>query len=517
MSDIGDLIEGRYRVERSVGSGGMGIVYLATDLLANRRVAVKVMGASIDPSVAARARLEREIELLSRVDSPHVAKFLAAGYLDDGLPYYVMEFLEGRDLKAELRYRGPLPYREAAAYIAQACRGIAVAHRLGIVHRDLKPHNLFLTGLDGVRTVKIVDFGVAKSLGATDPGLTATNASVGTPLYMSPEQLIDAQEISTKADVWALGVILYELLAGFSPFSDSSPGAVIAAVTLDDPVPIQKVRRDIPVEIAKAIDLALRKLPRDRIDSAEELEQLLLHHATPDRLLIVPADVDMQTRSAVERPPRTRVSAYLRDQILAAIDADAPQERVTLRCLPTASTETSRPLPERLSLIPALQSLRPELHELMGRVSEGSPARSADAQQRRFSNATRRSLKLLALVLMVPTSMLAYRQHSRRVTGPSPAISPSTATQPLSSVVLPNTPYAQVDSMIVGTQAKDGARSVAPETATVETMRVGVFASEGPPKKARNTLRVASEAMSKAAGTAATAQTSPTRIVPKHL
>ncbi|HEY5962174.1 MAG TPA: serine/threonine-protein kinase, partial [Polyangiaceae bacterium] len=150
MSGPGELIDGRYRLDHSVGSGGMGIVYQAVDEQTGRRVAVKVLHSRVVGSTDARARLQREIDVLSRLHSPYIAELLAAGYLEDDSPYFVMEFLEGRDLKAELRRRGPLPHAEAAAYLVQACRGIAVAHAQGIIHRDLKPHNLFLIGLDAV-------------------------------------------------------------------------------------------------------------------------------------------------------------------------------------------------------------------------------------------------------------------------------------------------------------------------------------------------------------------------------
>ena len=515
MSDVGDLIEGRYRVERKVGSGGMGVVFQATDLLTSSTVAVKVMSTSTDPSIAARARHQREVELLARLHSPHVAKFLAAGYLGDGLPYFVMEFLEGRDLKAEVRRRGQLPCAEAAAYVVQACRGIAVAHRLGIVHRDLKPHNLFLTGLSGARTVKIVDFGVAKCLGSADPGLTATDAAVGTPLYMSPEQLIDARAISTKADVWALGVILYELLAGFSPFADNSPGAVIAAVTLDEAVPIQKVRQDVPDGIAIAIDLALRKQPQDRIGTAEELEQLLCPHATPDALLIVPSDVDVQTQSAIERPARTRVSAFLRDQILAAIDAESPGERATLRCLPTAPTQGSRPLPERLSLVPALRSLTPELPELIGRATASKPAPLADAPKRR--GAVSKALLAIAVTTAVPAGTLWYRQYAQRspVSESLQATSPAQPIQSMPTQLSPNPDAFQGPSPAIPQQV--AANAEAAEPATPPTKHRAAAESAEVINIVRPTIRHIAGPATATDVSVAPLQSDSRRIVPRHL
>lgn len=429
-----------------------------------------------------------------------------------------MEFLEGRDLKAELRRRGPLPYGEAAAYMVHACRGIAVAHRLGIVHRDLKPHNLFLTGLDRVRTLKIVDFGVAKSLNASDPGLTATDAAVGTPLYMSPEQLIDARATSTKADVWALGVILYELLAGFSPFADSSPGAVIAAVTLDDPVPIQKVRPDVPDELARAIELALMKRPSDRIDTAEQLEQLLLGHATADQQLIVPSELDLQTQSAIARPPRTRTSAFLREQILAAIDADSPQERATLRCLPTGSTKGSQPLPERLSLVPALRSLTPELPALINKATASNPAPTLEVARRPSKRATAGALALLALVVAVPASILGYSQRAKRPTGSESVVAPLAASaQPKSAALHTDARDARDELAASQESTAANAESLELEPTTPGLKRIAVTDSEAPAKRARSTSRGAAIAVPATPTPVAPATTTAAKIVPRHL
>ena len=260
----------------------MGTVYLARDVLKNVQVAIKVLASTATQSKVARLRLRQEIEILSRLHSPHIAGLFSAGFLPDQSPYLVMEYLEGRDLKAELRLRGPLPIAESVAYVVQACRGISVAHKANIVHRDLKPHNLFLTLLNTARRLKVLDFGVAKVLDAeADLSLTTTDTVIGTPLYLCPEQLLDSKAISPKSDIWALGVILYELLVGFTPFTDDSPGAVIAAITLDDPVPIRQLRSDIPVELANVIEQVLVKLPRERIASVDELEQLLLPFSLP--------------------------------------------------------------------------------------------------------------------------------------------------------------------------------------------------------------------------------------------
>ena len=263
----------------------MGLVYQATDLLHGSGVALKLIKSTVLADPLAKMRLAREFEVLSRVESDTVVRALAADVMEDGTPYLVMELLAGRDLRRESRQRGPLPIGEAVAYVAQACRGVAVIHSHGIVHRDLKPHNLFITNLDGARKIKILDFGIAK-WSKDDPSVTATNGAVGTPLYMSPEQLRDPSAFSELSDVWSLGAILYELLVGFAPFSASSASAVIAAVLSDAVVPLHSLRSDVPDALDDVVRRALAKEPAQRWQSAESLETALLQFAQPEPMIV---------------------------------------------------------------------------------------------------------------------------------------------------------------------------------------------------------------------------------------
>jgi serine/threonine protein kinase len=358
MLGSGESIDGRFQLERSIGSGGMGTVYLALDVLKNVHVAVKVLASAATQSKVARLRLRQEIEILSKLHSPHIAGLFSTGFLPDQSPYLVMEYLEGRDLKAELRLRGPLPIAESVAYVVQACRGISVAHKANIVHRDLKPHNLFLTQLNAARILKVLDFGVAKVLCSTaDLSLTTTDTVIGTPLYLCPEQLLDSKAISPKSDVWALGVILYELLVGFTPFTDDSPGAVIAAITLDDPVPIRQLRSDIPVGLAKVIERALAKLPNARIASVDELEQLLLPFSLPPDRIIITATNEAPISSLIERPERHHGELDLRNYIKKTVNESQSHERETVRHMQAAKAIESTPPVERLSLLPELRHI----------------------------------------------------------------------------------------------------------------------------------------------------------------
>jgi serine/threonine-protein kinase len=358
MTELGDVIDGRFRLERTLGTGGMGIVYLATDLSIDRQVAVKILRSTVIQSEEARIRLQREMEVLARLKSPHVAEYHSSGYLPDHSPYLVIEYLNGRDLRAELRRRGMIPIPEACAYLLQTCRGIAVAHAQNIVHRDLKPHNLIVTCLEGPRLVKIVDFGIAKILGEADLGLTASDTAVGTPLYMCPEQLLGARRITTRSDVWSLGVILYELISGTSPFSDDSPGAVIAAITLDEPVPIRQLLPETPKDLAELIHSALQKRPERRLPTVEAMAETLRRFALPDDALTVQTD-SQEGASQKPRPPPPRLQRkrYLRDEIRSSVDRILVDDSVATQELARASAVPSAVDPERLGRVPTMAAV----------------------------------------------------------------------------------------------------------------------------------------------------------------
>jgi serine/threonine-protein kinase len=309
----GDRIAGKYRILKTIGQGGMGTVYLAQHERLNRQVAVKVLHSELLETDEAVTRFEREIQAMALVRHRHVAEALDADVLDDGSPFLVMEYLEGRDLRAELKLRRAIPYREAVAYVIQACEGVAAVHDVGIIHRDLKPHNLFVENLTGARCVKVLDFGVAKFLSGIDVSMTATDKSVGTPLYMSPEQLSRPKDVSPITDVWSLGVVLYELIAGVSPFAGEGPGAVVAAIMLDEPALLSRVVPDVPVALSDVVVDALVKSPANRIGSVRELASKLLPFGLPIEQLIV------SSTTTSRRPIKVPLRASLRPDLSARI------------------------------------------------------------------------------------------------------------------------------------------------------------------------------------------------------
>ncbi|MFS8068038.1 MAG: serine/threonine-protein kinase, partial [Byssovorax sp.] len=208
----GELIAGKYRVDRVLGAGGMGTVFAATHVVLGQRVAIKRMHPERIGRHNAGPRFLREARAAARLRSQHVARVIDVGVLEDGAPFIVMEHLDGEDLAALVDRRGALPVAEAVEYVLQAAEAIAEAHAAGIVHRDLKPENLFLSfDLAGAPCIKVLDFGISKLLG-DELALTRAAVAVGTPLYMSPEQMVSSRDVDSRTDLWSLGVVLYELV-----------------------------------------------------------------------------------------------------------------------------------------------------------------------------------------------------------------------------------------------------------------------------------------------------------------
>ena len=282
----GDSLLGKYILEKPLGQGGMGVVYAARHELLGQRVAVKFLLPEIAAQGDSVARFLNEARAASRIESDHIARVLDVGLVEGALPYMVLEFLDGDDLAMVLRKRGPLPIAEVADFMLQAIDALAYAHSLGIVHRDLKPSNLFLVQRqDGTARLKVLDFGISKLIGAQSLGgdiLTRTNAMLGSPLYMSPEQLRDSKSVDHRCDIWALGVIAYELLTSHPPFMADNAVALFAAIHETEPVSARVRRPDgsIPPELERAILGCLRRNPNERFSSVTELAAALAPFAT---------------------------------------------------------------------------------------------------------------------------------------------------------------------------------------------------------------------------------------------
>jgi eukaryotic-like serine/threonine-protein kinase len=316
----GTVVAGKYRVEKLLGEGGMGWVVVATHLQLEQRVALKFMRASTAAEHPdSVARFVREARAAARIQSEHVARVFDVGTLDNGSPYLVMEYLEGRDLEALVRAKRHLPVEEVIDYAIQACEGLAEAHAAGIVHRDLKPANLFLARKsDGTMRVKLLDFGISKLLAAPGSGgvsssMTSTQALMGSPLYMSPEQLRSSKNVDRRTDIWSMGIILYELLGGRSPFDSETLPEVCARIMTEPPPPLTGVAKGLAAVVMRC----LAKDPKDRFADVAQLAKALAASGSADarvaadritRVVRAPA-ISMHDLSADASGPTSALSA----------------------------------------------------------------------------------------------------------------------------------------------------------------------------------------------------------------
>ena len=274
---IGQVLDGRYRIERKVGEGGMSFVYLASDVAGPERYAVKVLSPSLARDENAMARLRREAGLGIRLEHPNVCHIMRLGETEDGLVYVVMPFVEGELLSDREQRLGHLPLAEAAKFARDIAAGLHVAHQLRIVHRDLKPENVMIAsdGLGGEHAV-VMDFGLAKErrAGAELEKLTATGIVLGTPEFMSPEQL-RGKPLDGRTDVYSLGLVVYEMLSGKLPFTGRTQQEMMIARLRGDPLPLREVRPDL--SFSEGVERVLRKaLARDVADRHQSAPEFAL-------------------------------------------------------------------------------------------------------------------------------------------------------------------------------------------------------------------------------------------------
>jgi serine/threonine-protein kinase len=277
----GDILDGKYRVDKVLGAGGMGIVVAATHVHLNTRVAIKFLLPAAMGSPQVIERFAREARSAVQIQSEHVARVTDVGSLPTGSPYMVMEYLEGSDLADAIERTGPIPIPQAVGYVLQACEAIAEAHSLGIIHRDLKPANLFLArraGRDPM--VKVLDFGISKTKEA-GAGLTQTASVMGSPYYMAPEQMMSSKDVDARSDIWALGIILYELLTGKAPFQGDTMAAIVFQVTQRDAGPLREKRPDVPEGLAAVVDTCLRRDPAQRYENVARFASALVPYGPP--------------------------------------------------------------------------------------------------------------------------------------------------------------------------------------------------------------------------------------------
>lgn len=284
---VGDVIDGRYRIDGVRASGGMGTVFRATHLLLARPVALKVVSSKVLKLPGGVARFIREARLATQLSSGHIVKVFDGGLLEGRTPYLVMEWLEGRDLAQVINRTGPLHVETAVDYMLQACEALAEVHARGIIHRDLKPSNLFLTrGPDGLPELKLLDFGVSKvpqgTSATASPRLTLRGTVLGSPAYMSPEQMGEAEAADERTDIWGIGVVLYEVLTQALPFEGGSLTETLATILTSVPVHPSTLSSAIPPALGDVILKCLKADPEERYRDVVELAQELAPFGATD-------------------------------------------------------------------------------------------------------------------------------------------------------------------------------------------------------------------------------------------
>jgi eukaryotic-like serine/threonine-protein kinase len=307
---IGELIAGRYQVEDVIGRGGMAVIVGARHVELGQRVAIKLLRVDTPQRAEVYARFLREARACAQMRSEHVVRVFDVGHLTSGQPFMVMEYLTGGDLGHLVQAGGSLPVEDAASYVLQACEAVAEAHAMGIVHRDLKPSNLFLAErADGSPVVKLLDFGISKVTAAQGLDLTATDATVGSPLFMSPEQIRGSKDVDHRTDIWSLGVVLYELLTGQSPFgAPSSLSALAVVIATETPIPVRTHRPEIPEALNAVILRCLEKLPEHRFQTVADLARTLAPFAPKDAARLVERIVRLSTKNSLTDTVSTRAA-----------------------------------------------------------------------------------------------------------------------------------------------------------------------------------------------------------------
>lgn len=272
----GETLAGKYKIERVLGRGGMGIVVAARHLDLDEHVAIKFLVG--EAPAGALERFQREARAAAKVKSEHVCRVLDVGKVDTGEPYIVMEHLEGEDLAERLEREGPQPYATVVGWIIEACDALAEAHALGIVHRDLKPPNLYLAKRpDGSTCTKVLDFGISKI--PSSQAMTSTQVMMGSPAYMSPEQIESSRDVDARSDIWSLGATMYELLTNAQPFEGETMMQLAVQIREKPHVPLRERNPEVPEALADVIDKCLGKLPSARYSSVVALAAALVPFA----------------------------------------------------------------------------------------------------------------------------------------------------------------------------------------------------------------------------------------------
>jgi eukaryotic-like serine/threonine-protein kinase len=448
----GEILAGKYRVERLLGQGGMGVVVAARHVELDELVALKFLLPEALGEPEAVARFLKEARAAVRIKSEHVARVHDVGQLETGAPYIVMEYLEGSDLAAVIRERGALPIEDVVDYLAQACEAVANAHAMGIVHRDLKPSNLMLVrGNDGAECIKVLDFGISKvtSLRGEDGSMNMTRSAtvLGSPLYMSPEQMMSPRDVDGRTDIWALGTIIYELLTARVPFEAETLPAISVLIATTDPVPLREHRPDVPPALAAVAARCMAKKRDDRFADVGELAAALMPFA----------------------PVRSRVSIDRAARIVQAGNPSSRFEKTPSRAQPATAVRAltppgSRPGPPGRSTPGSSGS---DLNRTATVGHLGPIATASNWAGAASAVKTRRRVAVTMILVTAAAAIVAFLVLRRDSGGPMPAAAGALPSSPLApaSPAVPAVPAAHAEPAVPALHPEPAATilAVAPE------------------------------------------------------
>lgn len=457
---MGELLAGKYELERVVGIGGMGVVVLAWHAELQQRVALKLLRESFSGHAEARERFRREARAAARISSDHVVRVFDVATLDNGVPYMVMEYLEGQNLRDLLHEVGPLEEHEVASIMLQVCDALAEAHHNQIVHRDLKPENIYLTYRPHrPPLVKVLDFGVSKSLASnTVPHLKLTPASMlrGSPSYMSPEQLDCKRDFDARSDIWGAGVLIFELLTRHLPFRGETLPQIICAVLAGQRLPLSHYRPGLSPAMEALLDNCLAPEPDDRFRTVQRLAQALRP------LVVAPDDWAARLRQHLV-PSAAAADAYGKAHIVG--------ESCTAESSFLQATELDLPAAPTLSCDAAFVAA--PTHWSPPRVIEPSPPdRSRKPSYALVAAAAGACVAALVVCLLTWTSRNAPGEASARISAASPATLRTVALLP---------PPAAAPAAVGTATLPDPGTPRAPERAPQPSVRTTLGSASQPP------------------------------------
>lgn len=447
----------------------MGSVWVAEHQTLRMSVAVKFMAERLTEDREYVERFAREAMSSAQIKSPHVVQVFDHG-VADGVPYIVMELLEGEDLRTRLARTGPISLREASQIIVQLARALAKAHAAGIVHRDIKPDNIFLVEHDGEPFIKVLDFGVAKHAAQdTEFGMTGTGAMVGTPHYMSPEQILSARRVDHRADLWSAGVVMYRALTGSVPFQGETLGAVCVAIERATFVPVSQRRPDISPMIDAWFGRALARDPADRFQSSKEMAEAF----------VAVADDGAYTEAAFRRPMSSLSGASGNYQPVASAPSPsnpwgtnptnpampiADVQRASSTALPLATIPVTPSNPPPPAPIPAWQASGLANQPPAQQTFPGASVTHAErgGSSRRAAIAIVSAAFVLVSLVLALAIVLVLRGSSSDT---SVAASSSAPVEPAASIVAPPTETVAAPSAAPAPMASAADTSPASKTA----------------------------------------------------